>query len=67
MNEPQKTAYSVTKTNTGLWQEKIVTLDDAYFGNRGARGADMMLVNTDAEDDIFHIIELTREKPAAPK
>ena len=60
--DPQKTACVVTKTDSGTWKEKIVVLDDAHFGNRGPRGADLMLVNTDAEDDIFHMIELTREK-----
>ena len=39
-----------------------VTLNDAYFGNSCPRGADLMLVNTDTEDDIFHMIELTRQR-----
>ena len=60
--DPKQTAFSVTKTNSGTWKEKTITLADASFGNRGPRGADLMLVNTDAEDDIFHLIELTRER-----
>lgn len=55
-----KTAYTLTKANSGQWKEKIVTLTDAYFGNRGINSSDIMLVNTDSENDIFHLIEVTR-------
>ncbi|MCX7012843.1 MAG: beta-galactosidase [Candidatus Sumerlaeota bacterium] len=61
-DNPKKTAYIVTKTNSGTWKEKIVTLTDANFGNRGPRGADLTLANADAEDDIFHMVEVTRGK-----
>jgi hypothetical protein len=60
VGNPRKTAYIVTKTDSGTWKERTVTLSDAYFGNRGPRGADLMLVNMDAEDDIFHMVEVTR-------
>ena len=45
VGEPNKTAYVVTRTNTGTWKERTVTLHDARFGNRGPHGADLMLVN----------------------
>jgi hypothetical protein len=61
VGNPRKTAYVVTKTGSGKWKERTVTLRDAYFGNRGAHGADLTLVNMDAEDDIFHMIEVTKE------
>ncbi len=63
VDEPRKTAFEITKTDTGTWKEKTVILTDAYFGNRGPHAADLMLVNTDAEDDIFHMLEITRPAP----
>lgn len=60
VGNPTKTARVVTKTDSGKWKERTVTVSDGYFGNRGPRGADLMLVNTDAEDDVFHMVELTK-------
>jgi hypothetical protein len=50
----------VTKTNTGQWKEKIVTLNDGNFFNHLQNNADIALINTDTEDDTFHMIEITR-------
>jgi Bacterial Ig-like domain len=70
----QKTAFTVTKTNSGQWKEKTMTVSDGYLFNRisvpssvatGAT-ADLMLVNTDAENDTFHMIEVTRDFGATP-
>jgi len=55
-----KTAAVVTKTNTGRWQEVNVVVNDGSFSNRLARGADIILQNQDAENDIFHMVEITR-------
>lgn len=60
VGEPQRTAVEVAKKNSGRWQEVRITLRDAAFENRGPRGADLSLVNLDAEDDTFHMIEVTR-------
>jgi hypothetical protein len=57
---PRKTACTVAQTGSGTWKEQTVTLQDAWFGNRGPRGADLVLVNTGAEATLFHMIELTR-------
>jgi hypothetical protein len=59
-DDSQKTAFTVTKTNTGRWLEKVATISDGYFGNRMPNKSDLMLMNLDAEDDTFHMIELTR-------
>ncbi len=59
-SDPAKRAYTVTKTGTGQWKEKVVTLRDASLGDRLPHGSDLALVNTDDEDDTFHMIELTR-------
>ena len=56
----QKTALKITKTNTGKWKTVTVNLTDAYFGNRCPNATDLMLVNSDTENDIFHMVELTR-------
>ncbi|MBN1672124.1 MAG: beta-galactosidase [Kiritimatiellae bacterium] len=61
VDAPQKTAQRVTKADTGRWLETTVRIADGAFGNRGPRQSDLLLVNTDAEDDIFHMVELTRE------
>jgi hypothetical protein len=74
VNDPEKTAFTVTKTNSGQWKEKIVTVSDGYLFNRisvpssvatGAT-ADLMLVNTDAENDTLHMIEVTRDFGSTP-
>jgi hypothetical protein len=61
VDDPDKIAAVITKTNTGEWKEVSVTLTDARFDNRGRNGGDLALVNTDAEDDIFHLIEIERQ------
>jgi hypothetical protein len=74
VGDAQKTAFTVTKTNSGQWKEKLVTVSDGYLFNRitvpssSAAGAtaDLLLVNTDAEDDTFHMIEVTRDFGATP-
>lgn len=60
ISQKAKTALTVNKTNTGKWQKVQVTLTDAFFGNRGAYGSDLMLVNNDDNDDIFHLIEINK-------
>jgi hypothetical protein len=56
-----KTAFTVKKTNSKTWKVKKIQLKDAYFGNRCPNATDLMLVNSDTEDDIFHMIEVTRK------
>lgn len=60
IDDPQKTAAVITKTDTGRWKEHTITLRDGYFGNRGPRNADLVLLSVDGEDDIFHMLEVTR-------
>ncbi|UCE07243.1 MAG: hypothetical protein JSW07_04200, partial [bacterium] len=61
--DEMKVALSVQGENTGVWQEKTVTITDAVMKHNGPRGADIALVNTDDKDDIFHLIEIEREIP----
>jgi len=54
----EKTAFTVTKTNTAKWKEKTITIQDGMFSNGCLKSADLMLVNTDNHNDIFHMIEI---------
>lgn len=56
----RKTAFTVTKTNTNTWKTRSVEVTDWVFGNHGPSGADLMLVNLDSDDDIFHGVELLK-------
>jgi len=60
VGDSNKTAYIVSNTDTDEWKEKLVTLTDANFGKSGWMGSDLSLVNLDAEDEIFHMVEITR-------
>ena len=60
VGEPRKVAYTVTNTDSGLWKEKVVVVDDGFFGHRCPHDTDVVLVNTDAEDEAFHMVEVTR-------
>ena len=53
-------SIAVTCTNSGLWKKASVTLKDAYFGNRGDKGADFYIKSTNSENVIFSVVELTR-------
>ncbi|NDV60998.1 hypothetical protein G0Q06_00890 [Puniceicoccales bacterium CK1056] len=55
-----KRAATITNTDSREWKEIVLLLKDAQFGNRGPNGADLSLINTDDEDDIFHIVEIGR-------
>ena len=56
----QQTALTVTKTDSGTWKKEIVDISDGNFKNRCPNNTDIMLTNMDEEDDLFHMIELTR-------
>ncbi|HRI20038.1 MAG TPA: SprB repeat-containing protein, partial [Panacibacter sp.] len=49
-----------TCTNSGAWKKASVTLPDAYFDNRGLKGADFYIKSINSQNVIFSIIELTR-------
>lgn len=61
-----KTALSVTGKGDQQWHHEAVTLRDAVFRHGGTKGADLALVNTDAQDDIFSLIEVHRGEPELP-
>lgn len=56
----QKTAFTVTKSNSNTWKTQSVVVNDWAFGNHGPNGADLVLANVDAENDVFHGIEVVK-------
>jgi hypothetical protein len=60
MDNSDKTAKVVRKTDSGRWKELIVDIADARFEGAREQSADVSLVNTDTENDIFHMIEVIR-------
>jgi hypothetical protein len=55
-----KIGITIAKTNSGKWVEKTITIKDGAFANKGPKNSDFSLVNEDYEDDIFHMIEITK-------
>ena len=62
-----KTAVTVTGKGDKQWHHETVTLKDAVFRHGGTKGSDLALVNTDAKDDIFSLIEVHRGLPETPE
>lgn len=63
----EKSALVVQKQNSNLWKEVVVELEDARFTNGQEGKTDISLFNMDDDDDIFHMIEVTRlGEPVAP-
>ncbi len=50
----------VQKQNSGEWKEFTIEIIDGNFSNGLEKGADLILRNADSEQDIFHMIEITR-------
>ena len=61
-----KTALTITGKGDKRWHHESVTLRDAVFNHGGKKGADLALVNTDAKDDIFSLVEVHRGEPELP-
>ncbi len=61
-----QTALTVTGKGDKQWHHETVTLNDAVFRHGGTKGCDLALVNTDASDDIFSLLEVHRGKLEAP-
>ena len=59
-SDPDKTAATIAKANTGRWMSKSITIADGAFANKGPRNSDFSLVNEDNEDDVFHMIEIMK-------
>ncbi len=55
-----KTAYTGTCTGSNTWKTETVEIADAVMLHNGPNGADFALVNSDGQDDIFHMIEIEK-------
>ena len=62
-SNPDKTAVTITKANSGNWVSKSITIADGVFANKGPKNSDFSLVNEDNEDDVFHMIEIMKDNP----
>ncbi|MBT8045841.1 MAG: hypothetical protein KJN67_01625, partial [Pontiella sp.] len=60
VGQNNKTAFTVTKTNSNTWKTNSVVVTDWVCDNNGPNGADLMLQNVDADDDIFHMLEVVK-------
>jgi hypothetical protein len=58
-----KTALSITGKGDKQWHDETVTLNDAVLHHGGTKGSDIALINTDAKDDVFSLIEVHRGVP----
>jgi|Deesub1362A_J573_1020465.scaffolds.fasta_scaffold04181_2 hypothetical protein len=63
---PQTVALTMQKTDTGLWKEVLVPVEDALFANRGPGGTDLALHSMGDDDDIFHMVEVQRPQGPLP-
>ena len=59
-NNPDKLAEVIKKTNSKRWVERIITIKDGLFTNKGPKNSDFSLVNEDTENDMFHLIEVKK-------
>lgn len=61
IGKSNKSSISVSCNNTSQWKKATVTLNDAYFGNKGKQGSDFYIKSTSkSENVIFSVIELSR-------
>ncbi len=56
----QKTALTVTKNGSNTWKTASAIVTDWAFRNQGPNDSDLILVNLDSDDDIFHKLEVTK-------
>jgi hypothetical protein len=59
-SNPDKTAVTITKANSGRWVNKSIVIADGGFANKGPRNSDFSLVGEDVEDHVFHMIEIAK-------
>lgn len=63
-----KSSVSVSCGNTNQWKKETITLNNAYFGNRGPNASDFSLRSTNSSQNvIFSVIELARPSNFASK
>ena len=57
-----KKAFSIKNTNSGIWKEKTILLEDPFFNNRGEHNADVFIRTNGNGIAIFHLIELNKKR-----
>jgi hypothetical protein len=56
--------YTVHKCNTMQWQEVKIVVGSYQFANSLEENADILLDNAGDDEDIFHMVEVTRYRTA---
>ncbi len=61
-NSSNAASIQVICGNTNTWKKATVTLNNAYFNNRGTNSSDFSIKSTNNKNVIFSIVELSRPK-----
>jgi hypothetical protein len=61
--QPEKTAVEVKKAGSGRWKIAEFRIADGNFANRCPHSTDLVIAKLSGSDTIFHLLEVTREKP----
>lgn len=59
----EQSAIVIQKQNSNRWKTVTIGLNDVHFANRQEGGTDLSLYNMGDDDDIFHLIEVSRPVP----
>ena len=60
VGDPYAVGFTVQKQNSGQWRSVTQVLNNVTFSNRQAGGSDFRIYNGGDDDDIFHLVDLTR-------
>ncbi len=66
-SKADKVSLTVIGTKTNTWKKAVVTLSNAYFGNRGPSASDFSIRSTNSKNVIFAVVELSRPANFAGK
>jgi hypothetical protein len=54
---------TITNGNSHKWKDVYYTIKDGKFNNRELHGTDIMIINADAYNKMFHLVEITKLPP----
>jgi hypothetical protein len=61
-DKPNKVAATIVNRNSKEWKTIEIPVEDGWFANRCLVKADIVIENIDAEECVFHLIEVERGK-----
>lgn len=65
--DSNKQSNAVTLVNSGTWKKFSVTINDAYFGNRGFNSSDFYIKASTQQTVVISLVELSRPDPFNPQ